>query len=222
MAVSINFEKKLWNKGFEGVIGLDEAGRGPLAGPVVACAVRVSPEFNWSKFKPIFSSMKDSKKLSAKQREEFYKILTRHSGIKWGIGKVSERIIDRINILGATKLGMERAINNLKSKSRNSKIDFLVLDGNFKIASDVLQQPVAGADGKIFSCMAAGIIAKVSRDKMMLKLHQRYPHYGFDRHKGYGTSYHYRMIKKYGPCEIHRKSFELTSGGGGVYNNTVI
>jgi len=152
--------------------------------------------------------MKDSKKLSAKQREEFYKILTRHSGIKWGIGKVSERIIDRINILEATKLGMERAINNLKSKSRNSKIDFLVLDGNFKIASDVLQQPVAGADGKIFSCMAAGIIAKVSRDKMMLKLHQRYPHYGFDRHKGYGTSYHYRMIKKYGRSKIHRQSFK--------------
>ncbi|MFA5767705.1 MAG: ribonuclease HII [Candidatus Paceibacterota bacterium] len=213
MAVSINFERRLWNKGFEGVVGLDEAGRGPLAGPVVACAVRLSPEFNWPMSKPIFNLMKDSKKLSARQREEFYKILTRYSGIEWGTGRASEKVIDRINILGAAKLAMERAVDNLKSKSRNSKIDFLVLDGNFKIASDVLQQSVVGADGKVFSCMAAGIIAKVSRDRIMLKLHQKYPCYGFDRHKGYGTLHHYRMIKKHGFCDIHRRSFNLTNKG---------
>jgi ribonuclease HII len=210
MAVSINFEKRLWNKGFEGVVGLDEAGRGPLAGPVVACAVRVSPEFNWSKscLGLNFNSIRDSKKLSPKHREEFYKILTRHPGIEWGIGKVSERVIDKINILGATKLAMGRAVNNLKSKPRKSKVDFLVLDGNFKIASNILQQPVVGADGKIFSCVAAGIIAKVTRDKIMERLHKKYPLYGFDIHKGYGTRAHRAMIRKYGFCKIHRKSFK--------------
>jgi len=201
-------ERKLWEKGYRVIVGLDESGRGALAGPVVAAAVMIKK----SKIKnlKILKQIKDSKKLTPKQRKNLYKILINSDLIEWGIGKVGPRVIDRINILEATKLAMKRAVRNLKSKvkSQKSKIDFLILDGNFKINSSLLQKSVIKGDGKIVSCAVASILAKVTRDEAMQRYHKKYPQYGFDKHKGYPTRYHKKMLKKYGPCKIHRKSFK--------------
>ncbi|MDI6603021.1 MAG: ribonuclease HII [Patescibacteria group bacterium] len=206
MTISLSEEKKLWKKGYKRVIGLDEVGRGALAGPVMAAAVIVK-KFPISNFQ--FSKIKDSKKFTPKLRDKFYKILTTHSGIKWAIGKVSEKVIDKINILEATKLAMKRAVKNLncKLKIRNCKTDFLIIDGNFKLDLPIPQKFIVKADEKVFSCAAASIIAKVRRDRIMLCYHKRYPQYGFDRHKGYPTKFHRKMLKRYGPSVIHRKSF---------------
>lgn len=215
---NFNEEEKLWRKGYKIVIGLDEAGRGPLAGPVIAAAVSVSPKLKIKNF----NGVKDSKKLTAKQREYFYKILTTHSQIKWGVGRVSEKVIDRINILEATKLAMLKAIADLERKIKKipknfTKIEFLILDGNFKINSKIPQKSIIKADGKVFSCAAASIIAKVTRDRIMLNYHRKYPQYGFDRHKGYPTRAHIRNIEEYGICGIYRKTFNPISRYVGRY-----
>ena len=198
MKISLNEEKKLWKKGFKRVACLDEVGRGPLAGPVVAAAVVIQN----TKYKIQDTKIRDSKKLTPKQREKFYKILTKCSDIKWGIGKVSEKVIDKINILEATKLAMIRAIKKLERKP-----DFLIIDGNFKLNLPIPQKSVVKGDEKVFCCAAASIIAKVRRDRLMLGYAKKYPHYGFDAHKGYPTKFHFKMLKKYGHCQIHRKSF---------------
>ena len=179
------------------MVCIDEVGRGPLAGPVVAVAVFITPNS-----KLTIPKLRDSKKLSPKRRQELYKILTGNPAVRWGIGSVSEKVIDKINILEATKLAMEKAVKNLKSKA-----DYLILDGNIKINSSVPQKSIVKADEKVFSCAAASIIAKVMRDRLMRKYHQKYPRYGFDKHKGYATKIHFKMLKKYGHCEIHRQSF---------------
>jgi len=196
-------EKNLWKKGYKRVAGIDEAGRGPLAGPVTACAVFVSDKF---KISPEFKKIKDSKKLTPKRRKEFCSILKKHPQIKWGIGNVSEKIIDKINILEATKLAMCKAIKNLEKKSKR-KIGFLILDGNFKINSKLPQKSIIKADNKVFSVMSASIIAKVTRDRLMVKLDKKYPKYKFAVHKGYPTKLHRKLLKKHGPCKIHRKTF---------------
>ena len=198
-------EKKLWRKGFKRVAGLDEAGRGPLAGPVVAAVVSLIPN---SKF--LIPKLRDSKKLTAKKREEFYKLIVKSPFLEWGIGRVSEKVIDKINILEATKLAMKRAIKRFKRKP-----DFLILDGNFKINLPIPQKSIIKADEKVFSCAAASILAKVWRDRLMLRYHKKYPRYGFDKHKGYPTKYHFKMLKKYGPCVIHRKSFKYPNRNEG-------
>ncbi len=191
--------------------GLDEAGRGPLAGPVTAAAVMIKIfNFQSASWRTIFkqfpmiqfSKLRDSKKLSKKQREEFYKLITRSPTIKWGIGRVSEKVIDKINILEATKLAMLKAIKKLKRKP-----DFLILDGNFKIDTSILQKSVVKGDEKVFSCACASILAKVYRDRIMQRYHKKYPKYRFDLHKGYPTKLHLKILKKCGPCKIHRKSF---------------
>jgi len=193
------------------VAGLDEAGRGPLAGPVTAAAVMIKIfNFQSASWRTIFkqfpmiqfSKLRDSKKLSKKQREEFYKLITRSPTIKWGIGRVSEKVIDKINILEATKLAMLKAIKKLKRKP-----DFLILDGNFKIDTSILQKSVVKGDEKVFSCACASILAKVYRDRIMQRYHKKYPKYRFDLHKGYPTKLHLKILKKCGPCKIHRKSF---------------
>jgi len=205
---NLSEERKLKKMGYKIVAGLDEAGRGPLAGPVVAAAVILNFQFPISKEFPMkqFSNVKDSKKLSAKKREEFYKIIKNHPQIIYGIGRASHKVIDKINILNATKLAMKRAVGNLKFK----KIDFLILDGNFRIDSvDIMQRSIVKGDEKVMSCALASIIAKVERDRLMVKYHKKYPDYGFDRHKGYGTRFHYEMLRNFGPSVIHRKSFNL-------------
>jgi len=181
-------------------------GRGPLAGPVVAGAFCFFQKQNAPKDNEaikIFKGVRDSKRLSEKQREKMYGILTGHPAIRWAIGMASEKIIDEINILEATKLAMKEALKNLKLRP-----DFLLLDGNFVLEDlSVSQQSVIRGDEKIFSCAAASIIAKVTRDRLMKNLHKKYPDYGFEKHKGYGTREHLRAIKESGPCEIHRLSF---------------
>lgn len=201
MNPSLREEKKLWKKGYGAVACLDEAGRGPLCGPVTAGAVFVKPGFTLT---PDLAGVKDSKQLSARKREEFYKILIKHPAMKWGIGIVSEKVIDKINILEATKLAMIKAVRKLKKRP-----DFLILDGKMEINLPIPQKSIVKGDEKVFSCALASIIAKVTRDRIMLNYHKKYPQYGFDRHKGYPTKCHYSAIRKYGPCQIHRKSFKM-------------
>ena len=210
-------EIKLRKNGYKFIAGIDEVGRGPLAGPVVACAVVIKLEGKdiypclqekekniHIKRGRIFDGLRDSKQLSERQREKFYKILTNDSQVHYGIGIVSEKIIDKINILQATFLAMKKAVENLKVKP-----DFLLIDGKWTLENyPVSQTAIPKGDQNIFSIAAASIIAKVTRDKMLVQLHQKYPQYGFKKHKGYGTKLHLEMLKKYGPCEIHRKSFK--------------
>ncbi|MCP6726597.1 MAG: ribonuclease HII [Patescibacteria group bacterium] len=198
-------ELRLWKKGYTGVVGIDEVGRGPFAGPVVAVALMVYPESK-KKIATAFRGLADSKKLSERKREYFFKLAFEHSGIEWGIGKSSEKKIDKMNILESTKRAMEKAVVALNKKK---KIDYLLLDGNFSIVSTLQQESVIRGDEKIFSCALASVIAKVTRDKMMVKYHQHYPKYRFDRNKGYGTAFHRLVIKKHGLCPIHRKSFRI-------------
>ena len=204
------------------IVGIDEAGRGPLAGPVIACAITL-PQFSISVpsghlpqgNNSQFSNLKDSKLLSPKQREKLYLLLKQHPDVHWGIGNVSEKQIDKINILQATRLAMKKAVLSLEQKLRKRAgksyhhflIDSLIIDGNTLLDLPISQKAIVKADATIFQCMAASIIAKVTRDRLMLRLHEKYPVYGFDRHKGYGTKLHFAMLKKHGPCPIHRLSF---------------
>jgi len=196
---SLREEKKLWKKGYKRVACLDEAGRGPLAGPVVASACMV---VDYKLKTGGFKDLKDSKKLSRRQREKFYEIITKNRNIEWRIGRVSEKVIDKINILEASKLAMRRAITKLGKKP-----DFLILDGKMKLDLPVPQKSIVKADEKVFSCAVASILAKVSRDRIMERSHKKYPYYVLNKHKGYPTKLHLRMLNKYGPSKIHRKSF---------------
>jgi ribonuclease HII len=200
---SLKIEKKLWEKGFKNVVCLDEAGRGAICGPVVAAAVIINSKFKTQNSKLKIKSLRDSKKLSPKRRQEFYNLITKNPDIDWGIGQVSEKVIDKINILEATKLAMKKAIKNLKKK-----VDFLILDGNFKLDLPIPQKSIIKADQKVFSCAVASIIAKVTRDKIMMRYHLKYPQYQLAKHKGYLTRAHLKLLKKYGPTEIYRKSFQ--------------
>ncbi len=201
--MTIQAEKNLWRQGYKIIAGIDEAGRGPLAGPVVAGAVAIiDKKVN----KNIFVLIKDSKKLSENQREKAYQAILEQSWLAFGIGKVSEKIIDKINIFEATKLAMIRAVADLEKKIKTQS-DYLILDGNQKINLPTKQQTIVKADAKIFSCSAASIIAKVTRDRLMRKLDKKYPAYGFAKHKGYGTKNHVQAIKRNGPCPVHRFSF---------------
>ncbi len=221
MIPKITEERKLWKQGYRFVACIDEAGRGPLAGPVVAAAV-ILPRYP----RPGLGKLRDSKKLSAKRREEIYTKVIHHPGIQWGIGIVSEKVIDKINIFQATKLAMQKAVLELDKKikagvfSKNphntnlcySKemyyIDFLIVDGNMELEKiQIPQKAIVKGDEKVFSCALASVMAKVTRDKMMVRYHKKYPQYGFDRHKGYGTRLHVARLKRYGPCPIHRRSF---------------
>lgn len=218
MKPSFSEEKKLWKKGYKYVVGLDEAGMGSLAGPVTAAAVTGPAKLKMKseKLKIILREVKDSKKISPRKREELYKILTRHPSIYWGVGIVSERIIDKINIYNASRLAMKKALAQLEKKyilkSRyfsKHVADFIILDGRGSLDVPIPQKAIVKADAKVFSCAAASIIAKVTRDRIMLRLHKKYPQYRFDRHKGYPTKLHKEMLRKYGPSKIHRRSFYL-------------
>lgn len=206
MAPTFEYENKLIGLNFSRICGVDEVGRGPLAGPVVAAAVIIGIELmkDLGKFKGI----NDSKKMTEKSREKWYEVLTKCGKVKWGIGIVSEKIIDKINILEATKVAMIEAVKKLELQP-----DFLLIDGNFTLdIPDLNQKAIPQGDGKAISISAASVIAKVTRDRMMQEFHEKYPEYGFDAHKGYGTALHCEMIRKFGPCAIHRRSFEPIKG----------
>jgi ribonuclease HII len=199
MAYALRMEKDCWRyeimaraKGYEIVAGVDEAGRGPLAGPVVAAAVV------WTE-NVVLEGLDDSKKLSSKRREELFpKILAMHHGV----AVVSPKVIDEINILQATRVAMKEAVEKLLTSP-----NILLIDGNQKIDSNIEQWPIVKGDARSFSIAAASVLAKVTRDRIMEDFHRQYPQYEFSRHKGYGTQRHRDLIAEYGPCPIHRRTF---------------
>jgi len=205
-------EKELLGQNKLIVIGVDEVGRGPLAGPVVAGAVWTNPGILDLEFKDR-ELIRDSKTLSEKQREKANEFLLGNELFTVGIGEVSHQMIDRLNILGATMLAMriaaEEVIEKISVREKFSQSDVCVLiDGNRKIPKVNFEQRIfSKGDRNIFSIAAASIVAKVHRDAIMKKYHKKFPQYGFDAHKGYGTKFHMEQIQKIGPCRIHRKSF---------------
>ena len=189
------FEKKATEKGFKTVAGIDEAGRGPLAGPVVSAAVILPPNFS-------IVDVTDSKKLSAKKRALLYDGIYEQA-ISVGIGIVDAVEIDRINILQASLLAMSMATLNLTPQP-----DCLLIDGPFRISSHLSQKPIAKGDTLSVSIAAASIVAKVTRDRLMEKYHEYYPQFEFYKHKGYPTRAHKEAIREFGYCPIHRKTFK--------------
>ncbi|MFA6416834.1 MAG: ribonuclease HII [Patescibacteria group bacterium] len=198
--LNLETENKFFKLGYQLIGGVDEAGRGPLAGPVVAACVVIGPDF---KIEPgDLELVADSKKLSAKKRELIFKAI-REKVLAVEIGVVSHEDIDKINILQASFLAMRRAIKKLKIEP-----DYILLDGGFKIPKLTKPQTaIIKGDAQVWAIAAASIIAKVSRDWIMTEADKEYPEYLFAKHKGYGTKEHLAMIAKYGPCPIHRRSF---------------
>lgn len=191
-------ERKLSNSGYESVAGVDEAGRGPLAGPVVAGAVILrSHDFR--------NEINDSKKLSHKKRKAAYSEIVKKAAV--GIGIVGEKRIDEINIYRATIEAMQSAIANLETPP-----DYIIVDGRMRLATKPPIKCIVGGDSKSLSIAAASIIAKVTRDEIMLSYHDMYPQYGFASHKGYPTKAHKAALKKHGPSPIHRMSFAPVKG----------
>lgn len=186
----LDYEKKFGGKI---IAGIDEAGRGPLAGPVV-CACAVMPMDN------IIEGINDSKKVSPKKREELYEKII-ETAISYSIVEVDEKTIDEINILQATKLGMKKALESLKVKPEVVLIDAV------KIDTDLPQENIIKGDALSYNIAVASILAKVYRDRLMVELDKKFPEYNFAKHKGYGTKLHIEALKKYGKCEIHRDSF---------------
>jgi len=189
-----HYEKEAIHRGCRDIAGIDEAGRGPLAGPVVSAAVILPAGFD-------DSGVNDSKKLTARQRERLYERLYVQA-VAVGIGIVDPLEIDRINILQASLLAMAMAVDNLIPRP-----DFLLIDGTFRIASDLPQLAIPKGDALSISIAAASIIAKVTRDRLMHVYHHYYPQFDFPRHKGYPTKSHKEAIQKFGCCPIHRRSF---------------
>lgn len=198
----LKFEEKLWADGVSRVAGVDEAGRGPLAGPVVAAAVVFSPEWAQAEENGILKGLTDSKQLTESRRRHFFNILTASKEVDFGIGISEPAEIDRINILQATYLAMERAVRSLKVPPDHILVDGLPVKG-----LPCLSTPIVKGDSLSLSIAAASVIAKVTRDGIMVKLHQEYPQYGFDSHKGYGSRKHMRSLLENGPSSAHRTSF---------------
>ena len=188
-------EERLYSEGTKYICGIDEAGRGPLAGPVVVGAV-IMPKDSF------IEGINDSKKISENKREKLYDIITKEA-ISYSVGIISQNTIDEINILNATKLGVKKALEGLDVRPDTILIDALK-------GMDTLGIPymsIIKGDAKCYSIAAASIIAKVTRDRLMRQWDEVYPDYGFSKHKGYGTKEHIEKIKKFGPCLLHRKSF---------------
>ena len=194
------YERKLKKKGYDLVIGVDEAGRGPLAGPVVAAAVALRA----SRFK---NRIDDSKRLTASQREKAFQEIIKKS--IFGIGIINEKIIDQVNILEATRLAMKQAVVALinKLEYRRGKRIHILIDGNIKIDLDLPSTSIIKGDSKSKSIASASILAKVTRDKIMSLYDRLYPEYGFLKHKGYGTRMHKTTLSRFGPSLIHRATF---------------
>lgn len=193
MVINYEYEKSASLRGFCAICGIDEAGRGPLAGSVFAAAVVLPLDLE-------IEGLNDSKKLSEKKREALYDIIV-EKAVAWSVVSVDEKVIDQINILQATYLAMEKACENIKC-------DYALIDGNRMPPNlKVEGETIVKGDSKSMSIAAASILAKVSRDREMLEYAKQYPQYKFEKHKGYGTKLHYEMLEKYGRCDIHRQSF---------------
>lgn len=188
-------EEELYNSGANLICGIDEAGRGPLAGPVVVAAV-IMPRNS------MIEGVNDSKKVSEKKREKLYDLIT-DEAIAYGVGIIDQKEIDRINILNATKEGLTMAVKEL-----NPKPDLIIVDALSKIDTEgIPYKSIIKGDAKCYSIACASIIAKVTRDRIMRQWDEVYPQYGFIKHKGYGTAAHIAAIKEYGLCPLHRLSF---------------
>lgn len=190
----LEYEKEAINKGYKAVCGVDEAGRGPLAGPVCAAAV-ILPE------NTIIEGVNDSKKLSEKKREALFDVIKEQS-LAYSIAFASVEEIESMNILNATMLAMKRAVEGLSVKA-----DYAMIDGNRLPDLNIGSEFIIKGDAKSMSIACASILAKVSRDRLLYKYAEEYPQYQFDKHKGYGTKAHVEALKKYGPCPYHRMSF---------------
>lgn len=196
------FECEAWVRGFRRVAGVDEAGRGPLAGPVVAAAVILPRRCR-------VEGLRDSKLLSAGQRERLYARIV-DIAVAIGVGVVGAHVIDVRNILEATRLAMMQAVQYVSSPP-----DYLIVDAVALPAVPIEQRVVMKADGLCQSVAAASVVAKVTRDRLMTEAHARFPAYGFLAHKGYGTVEHLRQLRRHGPCELHRRSFRPVREVGG-------
>ncbi|MFA5833514.1 MAG: ribonuclease HII [Bacteroidota bacterium] len=197
----LEYEQKYWNNGIQYIAGVDEAGRGPLAGPVVASAVIFAPDV-------LIEGVNDSKKLTEKKRETLFHLI-HEKALAVGIGIVGHEVIDRINILQASFLAMNKAIELLKIKPQQ-----LLVDGNFFRHERFPVENIIKGDALSHSIAAASIIAKVTRDSLMKDLHDQYPEYDFAKHKGYGTKAHIEAIRKHGYSPIHRRSFHVNQLDG--------
>jgi len=196
MACDFTRERALRARGFLFVAGVDEAGRGPLAGPVVAAAVILPDDC-------AIEGLNDSKKLTTEKREHFHATLSVRADIHWGIGQADVAEIDRLNILRATHLAMARAVEALPRKPDHALVDGLPVRG-----LPVPHTALVAGDTLSLSIAAASIIAKVTRDRLMTALDAEYPQYGFARHKGYGVREHLQALRNHGPCPVHRRSFQ--------------
>lgn len=190
----LSYEKEAISKGYKAVCGVDEAGRGPLAGPVCAAAVILPGN-------TIIEGVNDSKKLSEKKREALFDVI-KEQALSYSIAFASVEEIEDINILNATMLAMKRAVEGLDVKA-----DYAMIDGNRLPDLSIDSEYIIKGDAKSMSIACASILAKVSRDRLLYKYAEEYPEYLFDKHKGYGTKAHVEAIKKYGPCPYHRLSF---------------
>lgn len=198
-------EKNLYAQGIKSICGIDEAGRGPLAGPVVVASV-IMPEDS------MIEGVNDSKKVSEKKREAVYEQIIQEA-VAYGIGIIGQQEIDKINILNATKEGLTVCIKELEKdlqekKRAFEKPDIILVDALTKINTDgISYESIIKGDAKSYSIAAASIVAKVTRDRIMRQWDEVYPEYGFEKHKGYGTAAHIAAIREYGPCPLHRKTF---------------
>jgi ribonuclease HII len=213
---TFTLERALNVQGFSRVAGVDEAGRGPLAGPVVAACVILAPNQDFILFQ-------DSKVLTRHRRDQLFAIL-HESPAMIGVGLSDAREIETLNILQASLLAMRRAVESCLASGTNIGPDFLLVDGKFKVPLAIGQLPLVKGESKSASIAAASIVAKVTRDRFMAEAHDRFPVYGFDRHQGYPTKAHRQALLRHGPCELHRRTFrgvaELVDEGPGRDNPT--
>lgn len=196
------FERDLWKRGVRFIAGVDEAGRGPLAGPVVAAAVQLPVDWIQDGIPSDLAGLNDSKQLLPELREHYFALLNSMPGIRHGIAIVHADIIDQINILRATHRAMNLALANLQLP-----LDHVLVDGLAVHSMTFPQTALVEGDARSFSIAAASVLAKVTRDRMMLDYHEQWPDYGFADHKGYGTPRHLEALQRMGPCPIHRFSF---------------
>lgn len=190
------YEKSLFEQGINIIGGVDEVGRGPLNGPVVTACVVLPPDF-------VLAGLTDSKKLTEKKRNQYYEYIINNC-VAYGIGECSAEEIDKYNILEATKIAMTRAIDKVKEQLN---LEYVLIDGNMKLNLDIPYQSIVKGDFKSISIAAASVLAKVTRDRMMYELDEKYPMYGYGKHKGYPTKAHIEAIQKYGLIEGYRKTF---------------
>ena len=199
----LDHERSWWSRGVRTIAGIDEAGRGPLAGPVVAAALTVAPELGEELFAGPWRALTDSKRLTDKARRAFFISMHETEGVLFGLGRCEPDEIDSLNILRATHLAMARALDALPVRPDRALVDGLPVKGLY-----IEHEAIVGGDGKSLLIAAASVLAKVTRDDEMIALDRDHPGYGFARHKGYGTREHMDALARLGPCPAHRQSFD--------------